>query len=645
MGKNRPIVVATLGYIIGIIWGLYFKTNIATFYVLIIAILIVAKSFKNGKPKRFKFISISKIFRYIKLILDFKSVILIILFSIISNLIIIKLNYKYENLYANVDKISINAKIVSNATKKDYKTTYKIKVEDKKYKSSYLYLEINKNFNIELKYGDYIHVYGEFTQPSKATNFKGFDYAKYLRTQKIYGTIKGETIQILREDMDNVFFRSSNTLVTKIKELVRENLEEEKANLLLGILFGYKEEITDQIQQSFEESNISHVLSVSGLHVSYIILAVTYVSEKIQGKRTSKIIVILFIIFYMFITNFAPSVVRASFSGIIVLFAKLIYDKSDIWTSSAISILCILIYNPYLITSASVLLSYGGTFGIILFQKNISNYFQKNLQKIDSYKYQTNTKIIKLIDYIKETISVSFAAQIFIIPIMMRLFNTVSASFFITNFFASLVMGPIMIVGFIFIISTVLFSNFFFKHISKYIIENLLELLIIISKMGEVLPLSQIKVATPNMFQILSYYLIIFMVNTIFMISNKRKKTAFEKRLINWKNLIKHLIRRYRKKVILVLGIIVVINCILSIIPKDLKVYFIDVGQGDSTLIVTPYNQTILIDGGGAEGYDVGKNILVPYLLDRKITKIDFIIISHADLDHIRTEYLLSCKN
>ena len=65
----------------------------------------------------------------------------------------------------------------------------------------------------------------------------------------------------------------------------------------------------------------------------------------------------------------------------------------------------------------------------------------------------------------------------------------------------------------------------------------------------------------------------------------------------------------------------------------------IDVGQGDSTLIVTPNNKTILIDGGGSPTYDIGENTLVPYLLDRKIKKLDYVMISHFDEDHVRTVY------
>ena len=113
------------------------------------------------------------------------------------------------------------------------------------------------------------------------------------------------------------------------------------------------------------------------------------------------------------------------------------------------------------------------------------------------------------------------------------------------------------------------------------------------------------------------------------------KISAFEKRLINWKNLIKHLIRKNQKKVIISLICIVILAIAIKVIPKDLKMHFIDVGQGDATLIVTPRNKTILIDGGGSENYDIGKNTLLPYLLDRKITKIDYVIISHFDTDHV----------
>lgn len=656
MGKNRPIVVATLGYIIGIIWGLYFKINIVLFYALICIFLMFMKLYKsflknfkkNKETKReFKFISIQKIFRYIKLVLDFKSLIIIIVFSSISNLIVIYFNNKYENLYSSLEDTSIIAKIVDSGTDKQYKTTYKIKVEKingkSKYDGTYLYLDISKNINMKLKYGDYISLKGEYRAPSKATNYQAFDYSKYLRTLKIYGTVKADKISILKENSNNALFTISNNIFTKIKETIQANLPEEKANLLLGILIGYKNEIPEGMQEDFKQSNISHILAVSGLHVSYIILAITNIFEKLQGKRRAKILTIFFIIAYMFMTNFSPSVVRAGFMGIIVLLGKLTYNKSDTWTSIAISLLIILIYNPYLITTAGVLLSYGGTIGIITFQKSILHVLKMLRAKSKIYKYTISSFITKILDYVQDTLAVSFSAQLAIAPIMARLFNTISLSFFATNFFVSLVIGPIIILGFLFITFNFLLSKFIkstafviaFQTIIKFILENLLNFLICISKLGKTLPLNKIYIVTPEIWRIAIYYAVILVGNIFYKISKKRKITAFEKRLINWKNLIKHLIRKNSREAIIIIVFITILVTTIKIIPKDLKIYFIDVGQGDSTLIVTPNGKNILIDGGGSENYDVGKNTLLQYLLDRKVTKLDCVIISHFDIDHV----------
>ena len=93
--------------------------------------------------------------------------------------------------------------------------------------------------------------------------------------------------------------------------------------------------------------------------------------------------------------------------------------------------------------------------------------------------------------------------------------------------------------------------------------------------------------------------------------------------------------RQNKKKVLSIFLIISIFFSIIKIIPKDLRIYFIDVDQGDSCLIITPHNKKILIDGGGNESYDVGKNTLIPYLLARRIKKLDYIIVSHFDTDHV----------
>ena len=85
--------------------------------------------------------------------------------------------------------------------------------------------------------------------------------------------------------------------------------------------------------------------------------------------------------------------------------------------------------------------------------------------------------------------------------------------------------------------------------------------------------------------------------------------------------------------------VLILINFIIYIFPQKLRIFFIDVGQGDSTVIITPDKKTVLIDGGGSDSFDVGEKVLLPYLLDRRILKIDYVLISHFDADHVRTEY------
>ena len=113
------------------------------------------------------------------------------------------------------------------------------------------------------------------------------------------------------------------------------------------------------------------------------------------------------------------------------------------------------------------------------------------------------------------------------------------------------------------------------------------------------------------------------------MYQQKRNLKIFQKKilsLINYKNI---------KKLFKIIIIIVILYnflfyAYLHIFP-NLKIYFIDVGQGDSSLIITPNNKSILIDGGEAES-----DVLLSYLLDRRIKKIDYMIISHFDSDHVR---------
>lgn len=496
---------------------------------------------------------------------------------------------------------------------KEYTNSYTIKVKSGKYKGKKFYLHVKKDENYKLKYGDLIEINGEYLIPNGQRNYKGFNYREYLKTKKIYGSIKTEknNIKVIEKNKLNLVLLFSNKVRNCIIDKSNNLLPKETSSLLIGILIGNKEQISEDIIESFKISNLSHMLSVSGAHTSYIILGTTFILSKSKvSKKWIYLLTIFILIFFMFITNFTSSVARACFMSIIILSANLLHRKPDIWTSISLSLLTILTINPFTINEIGFQLSYLGTIGIILFNKNVEKLLNNMI---------VNNAISKLL-------AVTISAQTMIMPIMAYKFNTISLTFFISNILASPFLGINIILGFVVIFSSLIVFDI--AKILAILLNVSLKTLIFISKFTSKLPLSNILIKTPYIFIIILIYCLVLLLNYIYSIYNSN----LDLRLFQ-KHILRKVNKRNIKKILsITLSLIIVFNTFAfsySLIPGDLKIYFIDVGQGDSCLIITPNNKKILIDGGEGE-----PEVLLAYLLDRRINKIDYIMISHFDSDH-----------
>lgn len=624
---NRPILVILIGYIIGIIWGLYVNKSIVLFYIILLLIYYII-NFKYKKSK-FKIFSVKRYFRYLKLIIKINVIITIIISSFISNLIVNYSNNKYENLYKDLEKIEIEGIIISNKIEKEFSNRYKMKVTTKEFKNTYLYINTNKN--IELEYGDKIKTYGNFQEPQTSRNYKGFNYKEYLKTLKIYGTVNVKNIEVKEKRCANILMQIANDIFIKIKRNIEVTYNSKTQGIILGVMLGYTENIEEDTKEQFSESNISHVLAVSGMHVSYIIYLITNSMQNPFGKRKTKIVVCIALVIYMFITGFSTSVVRACIMGIISSMAFVVYRRNDTTNSIAISALIILINNPFSLLSMSFLLSYGGTIGIILFKSQIEKILLNVKIRNRKYKY-IFIKIQRRCQWIIEGISVTISAQIVIAPIIILNFNTLGIAFLVTNLLLNCIIGAIVMGGLVQILIAFVSLKMAFS-ISK-IIEVFTYGLILISKIGGNIPLGSFKIVTPNLYQVIIYYVIMCFSLYLYKIFHVRNPNATQIRVKNMFHLIKYKIKGHKKKIRYIVLISIITFIVINVIPHKLKIYFIDVGQGDATLITTPYGKKILIDGGGSSTYNIGKNVLVPYLLDRKITDIDYMFISHFDQDH-----------
>lgn len=532
------------------------------------------------------------------------------LVALIGNTQVLYLKNKYLEIYKD-DKsiISATAVVIKGPSEGEYNYKYTVKARTGKYKNKKFIVYINKKNKKLLEYGDLIEIKGEYSAPEVARNYKGFDYSQYLKTLNIYGTIKVEESKIINKNQLSPILISINNIKEKMIDNANRNMPKRTANLLLGILIGERDNIQEDIIESFRTANLSHILAVSGAHTSYIILGITYlISKSKTPKRIGYIITIINLLIFIIITGASYSVVRACIMAIVVIGAKICYRKENFFTSICISLIIILIQNPFAINDIGLKLSFMGTAGIVIFNKSITNFFIK----------------LKIKQKIAEALSVTFSAQLMIMPITILNFNTISLTFFISNILASPLLGIIIIFGFISI-----FISSILNPISKIlflILHIFLELLILVSKVTEKIPGSSILVKTPNILFAIVYYILILFFNYFFVIKQNPTRRFHKKiiKIITIKN-----IKNAFKVIAVVFLIMLLLTRIVRIINPTLKIYFIDVGQGDSTLIVTPKNKKILIDGGEGK-----TNVLFQYLLDRRINKIDYIIISHFDSDH-----------
>ena len=508
-----------------------------------------------------------------------------------------------EKIYPEQSEITFSGEILENKNE----NTYIVKVLENK--------KIPKSKNTKLilyskaEYfaGDILRIEGNFEKGEIDRNYKGFNYRRYLKQNKIYEIVfsKSEEIIDKRKDINFIFEKINKAFNSQIDKLYKD----EYSGFMKGILIGNKNELDVQIENNFKTANISHILAISGLHISFIIIGVKFVLDKlINSKKIKSFILIIFFIFFWFITGKSISCMRACIMNILVILSSIFYRKNSFYISFIYSLIFIIVLNPYHIFSVSMWLSYLGTLGIVL----LYNLFYKILNKKLKSKF------------ISKSFALSLSAQILIFPVMIYVFNIFSLNFFIANIVVSFFISYILAIGYISV-----FISFIFLPFAQVLvhIENLM--LYIVFKTAEItsnLPFSKITLVTPSFIFIILYYILMFYFSIYF----KNNKFKMLKVILNLN------FRIIVKKLFIFITIIILISQI-NIIDFKLKIYFLDVGQGDCTLIRTPYGKNIIIDGGdgNSDKYDYGEKVVYPYLLDRRIKKIDYLVASHADSDHM----------
>ncbi len=201
------------------------------------------------------------------------------------------------------------------------------------------------------------------------------------------------------------------------------------SSLAVALLTGETSGINPDILQNFRHSGIAHLFAVSGFHLSLWTAVISMAFDNIFKKKKylSPILSILFVLFFMTLTGFSKSVVRAGIMMLVMLTGKLISRHSDSLNSLFLAVSLILIINPFAVMSISLQLSFLATLGIIVFSKPI-NEFAKNIN--EKLKYKSIAKILSIACTI---FIISITASLFTLPVCAISLNSFSLWSPVTN--------------------------------------------------------------------------------------------------------------------------------------------------------------------------------------------------------------------
>ena len=437
---------------------------------------------------------------------------------------------------------------------------------------NYYFKDENNTFDYEL--GDKIKLFGKLKLPSNNSIFNGFNYREYLKYERInYIFDIDEIIKI--SNNKSIMYKLKNSIINIINKSPNKDY-------LHTFLLGNNKYIDKEVMESYKINGISHLFSISGMHISLLSMIIL---KLLKNYKFKKEVVILFLLIYMTLTDFLPSILRSGIFFILIYLNKKFNLNISMFKLMIILLFICVLIDPYIVYKIGFQYSYTISFYLITFNQLIN---------------KSKNKLYKLF-------IVSFISFIVSVPITINNFSQINVlSIFLNIFFVPIVSSII------FPLSLITFLFPFFNNLFTILI-NIFELLsITFSKIDNFIFIMS-KIST---LFIIIYYIIISI--TLYFLSKNKYKY------------------------IVSLMFIFVIHYNITIFNKGLEITYIDVGQGDSIFIKFPNDKSnILIDTGGKvtygnlkNNYSVGKNI-VDYLKSMGIRKLDYLIITHGDFDHM----------
>lgn len=484
-----------------------------------------------------------------------------------------------------------------------------------------------------VKIGNIIKVRGKLRQFEEAANKGNFDSKKYYLSLGFYGKIEAGTIEVINSDYSGIrqgLYEMRMEIIERMEKLCSDNkgifsIINNKNGIIGAIILGDKTDLDSDIKELYSVSGIAHILAISGLHISFIGMAIYRLLRRRFRFLFSAAVSIPVVLSFGIMSGFGISTIRAIIMFILKIIGEVLGRKYDAITAISLAGLVLLVQNPFVVCNSGFQMSFGAIIAIVLILPIVEEILN------------TDNKIIKVL-------SANFTISLVMNPILAWNYYELPTFSFLLN----IVVVPLMSVV---IVSSIvgIFCSCIMFGFGKVVIFpgcGILELYTFLCNIINKSSVASIVVGQPKVTIIIVYYAILLVV--LFGLKNIRTKyTRAEKE----RNIIKKetglVLEKKAKKerrikgqnVKLRLACIagfLLLNCLIYYIPNPgFYITFINVGQGDGILIHGDNGTKVMVDGGSTSEKQVAKNCIVPYLKAEGIGTIDYSIITHTDKDHI----------
>lgn len=502
----------------------------------------------------------------------------------------------------------------------------------------------------EILPGDRILMYGKIRGFKNFNNPGGFDYRRYMMFKDIWGSVyaEGRKITVLSRAKRGGFKNRLERFRCAVDNGIEDACKDfpagygkyfnpgQTAAVLSALTVGKKDRISPGLRNDFSRAGVSHLLAISGLHVG-IVAAISFflfkwlfsfsyfLLSRGSAGRWAAVFSGIIVLFYAMISGMSPSTQRAVLMVMVFLCAFFAGKDYDFLNTIAVAAFIILILFPPALFNISFKLSFAAVCAIFygLYVRHGGPVFLKTgfLSRVAGR--------LSLFVYI------SLCAIIGTAPLVMLYFNQLS----LAGVFSNIILVPV--IGFI-VVPCGLFSTLVFAFspmagkigftVSAAVLSPAISLVHAISD----IPYASFKTITPSILEIICFYVIA--ASVFFLIGNRRKKEKITSARSPGE-------RPGRRAAMAALALALLVLCGDTFYwvrerfyHNDLRATIIDVGQGSSALVEFPGGKCMLIDGGGFYGnsvFDVGKNIVAPYLWYKRILTLDTVVLSHPDADHL----------